>query len=154
MTPAQIWICAAGMQQSGATWKCRYRVVLDEGAGGQDLVVSGVQRGPNDDPNLSDEELLARRQAWFESYTQQRSVVGPLSAGGYTCPCCGQRTLSERGAYEICRVCRWEDDGQDDHDRGVIRGGPNGALSLDVARAEYEAEGGVRQPHSPPTEPA
>jgi hypothetical protein len=27
------------------------------------------------------------------------------------CPCCGYRRLSESGAYEVCRVCRWEDDG-------------------------------------------
>ena len=23
------------------------------------------------------------------------------------CPCCGYRSLQERGAYEICRVCFW-----------------------------------------------
>lgn len=27
-----------------------------------------------------------------------------------TCPCCGYKTLSEIGAYEICPVCFWEDD--------------------------------------------
>lgn len=27
------------------------------------------------------------------------------------CPCCGYRTLQERGQYEICPVCSWEDDG-------------------------------------------
>jgi hypothetical protein len=26
-------------------------------------------------------------------------------------------------------VCFWEDDGQDDHDADLVRGGPNGALS-------------------------
>ena len=53
------------------------------------------------------------------------------------CPCCGFRTLSERGAYDICPVCFWEDDGQDDHNPDVVRGGPNGALSLTQARANY-----------------
>ncbi|MFC6100882.1 CPCC family cysteine-rich protein [Olivibacter domesticus] len=27
------------------------------------------------------------------------------------CPCCGFKTLKTRGAYEICRLCHWEDDG-------------------------------------------
>ncbi len=30
---------------------------------------------------------------------------------------------------------KWEDDGQDGHDADVVRGGPNGRLSLIVARA-------------------
>tara|TARA_R100000750_G_C2337847_1_gene92854 strand:- start:1042 stop:1461 length:420 start_codon:yes stop_codon:yes gene_type:complete len=29
------------------------------------------------------------------------------------CPCCDYITLTERGLYEICPVCFWEDDGQD-----------------------------------------
>jgi len=27
-----------------------------------------------------------------------------------TCPCCGYKTLSELNSWEICVVCRWEDD--------------------------------------------
>lgn len=27
------------------------------------------------------------------------------------CPCCDYKTLKERGHYEICPVCYWEDDG-------------------------------------------
>ena len=30
--------------------------------------------------------------------------------GKFTCPCCGYLTLNERGAYDICPVCFWEDD--------------------------------------------
>ena len=33
--------------------------------------------------------------------------------------------------------CGWEDDGQDDHDADVVRGGPNGRLSLTQARLDY-----------------
>lgn len=34
----------------------------------------------------------------------------------YQCPCCHNKTLSERGQYYICPVCDWEDDGIDgDH---------------------------------------
>jgi len=28
-----------------------------------------------------------------------------------TCYCCGYRTIKERGTYEICEVCKWEDVG-------------------------------------------
>ena len=28
----------------------------------------------------------------------------------YACPCCGYLTLLNLGRYEICAVCRWEDD--------------------------------------------
>lgn len=33
------------------------------------------------------------------------------------CPCCGYRTIKERGWYEICPVCYWEDDGSNDVNR-------------------------------------
>lgn len=112
-----------------------------------------VIRGPNDDDFLSDEQLLARRQQWFETYVAQRNVVAPASGGPYSCPCCGHRTLAERGMYEICGECGWEDDGQDDHDAHVVRGGPNGPQSLADARAEYARDGGTPLPHRPPTDP-
>lgn len=28
----------------------------------------------------------------------------------HTCPCCGYKTLNDRNSWEICRVCKWEDD--------------------------------------------
>jgi hypothetical protein len=55
------------------------------------------------------------------------------------CPCCGHRTLSARAEFDICVECGWEDDGQDDHDADVVRGGPNGRLSLTQARSDYAA---------------
>jgi Cysteine-rich CPCC len=57
------------------------------------------------------------------------------------CPCCYCKTLSERGHYDICQICFWEDDGQDDYDADVVRGGPNGALSLTEARDNYRRFG-------------
>lgn len=53
------------------------------------------------------------------------------------CPCCKCKTLTQRTAFEICDVCFWEDDGQDDGDADENRGGPNGSLSLTEARANY-----------------
>lgn len=59
----------------------------------------------------------------------------------YACPCCGFFTLPARGQYELCPVCFWEDDGQDDHDADEVRGGPNGGLSLTEARSNYRSFG-------------
>jgi hypothetical protein len=112
---------------------------------------SGVWRSAGDDPSISDQELLEQRNRWFEAYTSQLHVFAPPEGGPYTCPCCGRRTLPERGGYDICGECGWEDDGQDDHDADVVRGGPNGSLSLTNARQAYEAAGGVRSDHQAPS---
>jgi len=65
----------------------------------------------------------------------------PCEGPTYRCPCCCYVTLPERGGYEICPVCFWEDDGQDDHDADVVRGGPNYSLSLTDARRNFEMYG-------------
>jgi hypothetical protein len=65
------------------------------------------------------------------------NVVKPPSDEKYKCPCCGYRTLHDRGGDDICPVCFWEDDGQDDHDALEVRGGPNRELSLAEARRNY-----------------
>jgi hypothetical protein len=80
-------------------------------------------------------EEHARRLAWFDEYAARlnaRPCDLPLR-----CPCFGCKTLTERTAFEICEVCSWEDDGQDDADADACRGGPNGSLSLREARANY-----------------
>ncbi|SEG70923.1 Cysteine-rich CPCC [Actinacidiphila yanglinensis] len=60
------------------------------------------------------------------------------AAGGLIpCPCCFQRTLEEQANFEICPECGWEDDGQDGADAHIVRGGPNGRLSLTQARLDY-----------------
>ncbi|MBY0522330.1 MAG: hypothetical protein K2R98_02980 [Gemmataceae bacterium] len=82
---------------------------------------------------------------WFYHYVdvfeQKSTVCGPGEGTVYPCPCCHYLTLSERGGFEICPVCFWEDDGQDDADAVAIRGGPNGALSLQQARENYRRMG-------------
>jgi hypothetical protein len=93
-------------------------------------------------------EELERRRRWFKSYMAHQdsgSADLPSDSGPYRCPCCGCRTLSERGGYDICPVCYWEDDGQDDQDADVVRGGPNGALSLSQARVNYRTFGACDQ---------
>ena len=103
-------------------------------------------------------EEMEKRKQWFDSYIHQlenHSVVAPRQQGiSYHCPCCGYRTLQERGGYDICPVCFWEDDGQDNEGAEIVRGGPNGALSLIQARANFQEFGAcdkqfmknVRQP--------
>jgi hypothetical protein len=59
----------------------------------------------------------------------------------YPCPCCGYLTLGERGGYENCAVCFWEDDGQSDVDADVVFGGPNRDLSLSQARQNFRTFG-------------
>lgn len=53
------------------------------------------------------------------------------------CPCCGYPTLGGRGGYEICELCWWEDDRQDDAQADEVRGGPNQGYSLTQARQNF-----------------
>lgn len=57
------------------------------------------------------------------------------------CPCCGYDTILERGCYEICQICWWEDDGQDNEDADEVLGGPNSDLSLSQARKNFFLHG-------------
>lgn len=59
----------------------------------------------------------------------------------HRCPCCGCRTLRQRGGLEECPVCAWADAGQDEYDAEKVRGGPNGELSLRQARTNYRRFG-------------
>jgi hypothetical protein len=61
------------------------------------------------------------------------------------CPCCGYLTLMERAAHEICHVCWWEDDGQDDPHADERWGGPNGSLTLAEARENFRRLGAVEE---------
>ncbi|MEK4525284.1 CPCC family cysteine-rich protein [Paenibacillus sp. FSL H8-0104] len=54
----------------------------------------------------------------------------------YKCPCCGYLTLFE--LFEICSMCNWEDDGQDDSHAEERWGGPNGDYTLSEARANFK----------------
>jgi hypothetical protein len=101
-----------------------------------------------------------RRQRWFENHVREmnaNSVIRPPENGvRFRCPCCRYLTLGERGGYEICPVCFWEDDGQDDGDAARVRGGPNGSLSLEAARRNFGAYQACEERHRvhvrPPTD--
>jgi hypothetical protein len=61
----------------------------------------------------------------------------------FRCPCCRFKTLHGRGQDEICPVCYWQDDGQDESDTEVILGGPNKHLSLRQAQEQFKRIGAV-----------
>ena len=73
------------------------------------------------------------------------------------CPCCKYKTIIARGHDEICKVCFWQDDGQDDADAVKVMGGPNGDLSLTQGRKNFERMGASVAkflPHVRPPTPA
>jgi hypothetical protein len=63
--------------------------------------------------------------------------VNPAVAVRFRCPCCGYKTLEAPGALQLCPVCWWEDDGQEDKDASEVRLTVNGQLSLDEARSHF-----------------
>lgn len=71
-----------------------------------------------------------------------------------TCPCCGYITLSERGGYEICPICFWEDDpyqfSEPDYQGGANRVSLREAQQNFVAfgACELEAVRRVKKPAS------
>lgn len=101
--------------------------------------------------DIEDEQLLQAARSnspglqWFTWYTDKLEHASTFCERrdelSYRCPCCYHRTLYERGGFEICPVCYWEDDGQDDVDADTVRGGPNGDLSLAQARENYTKYG-------------
>lgn len=81
------------------------------------------------------------RRAFFDAYFER---VKDATAHGtpeyevrYTCPCCGYPTLFERHIFDICELCNWEDDGQDDPYADAAWGGPNKSYSLTQARENF-----------------
>jgi uncharacterized Zn finger protein (UPF0148 family) len=67
-------------------------------------------------------------------FTTRRALIGQyirqFKLHLFTCPSCGFPTLHHQGIFEVCAVCDWEDDGQDNDDADEVLGGPNGKLSL------------------------
>jgi hypothetical protein len=88
---------------------------------------------------MSDDEVQ-KRHAWVEWYSDKAAnepFPEPQPGERHRCPCCHCRTLPQRNTNTICAVCFWEDDGQDDVDADLVRGGANGNLSLSAARRNY-----------------
>lgn len=69
----------------------------------------------------------------MDEYTTSRGEKVKL----WECPCCSYPTLTELNSYEICYLCKWEDDGQGDKDADLVKGGPNKDYSLSEARLNF-----------------
>ena len=92
------------------------------------------------------------RRAWFEGYAARCNagvIAAPRPGVRYPCPCCGYPMLGERGGYEICSLCNWEDDGQDDPHADEVWGGPNGSYSLSQARNNFRTRLSMYDPERP-----
>ena len=86
----------------------------------------------------SNEEVNKR---WFGFYVEQLASVPKIGFKKvddyFLCPCCHFPTLTERACFNICFLCNWEDDGQDNHNAELVLGGPNQSYSLTEARQNF-----------------
>ena len=57
----------------------------------------------------------------------------------FQCSCCDYFTLEERGGYEVCPICFWEDDGMD-IDEADTHSGPN-HITLREGRQNFKKLG-------------
>jgi hypothetical protein len=92
---------------------------------------------PGDD--LPDQDAGRAEPAAVPRPTTGLSTAELLPFGMLACPCCGHATLSERGGYQICPVCFWEDDGRDTATVDRVTG-PNDR-TLREARVSYARTG-------------
>lgn len=75
---------------------------------------------------------------YIKRKAEESAVEGPRGVR-YLCPCCGYPTLEEkRPSWDICELCDWEDDDQDDPKADEVWGGPNKLLSLTEARNNFK----------------
>ncbi len=140
--PPAIAAAACVQDLDGAADALVDAVRLKSGGLQDDVALVLVELAPGQGVHVDAER--AERVQWFAGYVDALDNQSQRCAGGdgpVACPCCGFLTLGERGGFEICPVCFWEDDGQDDADAALVRGGPNGSLSLEQARTNYRAIG-------------
>lgn len=57
----------------------------------------------------------------------------------YHCDCCGYKTLSNKGEFDLCFLCKWEDDDSYSWDKpDEVVGGANGDYSLREANLNFK----------------
>lgn len=89
--------------------------------------------------HLSARATCQRKRTPIQEFFHRRAFFAthPAHANGHRpCPACGYPTLPPEGDHDTCPVCHWENDGQDDHDAGDYKGGPNDH-SLAIARENF-----------------
>lgn len=77
----------------------------------------------------------------FNQIANEKIVVEGKLEKFEKCPCCGYKTLEERGTWDICEVCYWEDDGIEDLD---INSGPN-RMTLRKAKENFTKFGACEE---------
>jgi hypothetical protein len=103
-----------------------------------DTHTAGESDGGRSDADFRD---FRERRAWFDAHFERFNVGirrAPEYGVRFTCPCCGYPTLFGRGGYDICELCDWEDDAQDEPHAREVWGGPNKDYSLAKARENFE----------------
>src|SRR5262245_5260023 len=86
------------------------------------MVIISLSRQPAENSQFTEQAMKKsfwERRRFFEVYSTDLNA----QAGGdqsnevtYACTCCGYPTLRALGEFDICFLCCWEDDGQDDAD--------------------------------------
>ena len=74
---------------------------------------SAVDKFDRSELTEADKQLLtdfAARRALYEAYLAASNIVLDL----HCCVACGLPSLAERGQYDICPICLWEDSGMYD----------------------------------------
>ena len=95
------------------------------------------------------QRTLGVRNIWIQAKLKEMGIDPGEIIGDpermLACRCCGYLTLEERGGYDICPVCFWEDDGLEELDlvsspnhmtlrEGKINFARIGACSANVVR--------------------
>lgn len=121
------------------------------GVEGWSMIPEGIRKSiekeirPEDYQNKKyDSVLFLKFRDRFKGYRNEYLSIKtglPIDSGSpirlSSCPCCGFRTIEERNDFDICTVCWWEDDGQDNEISDTILGGPNYGISLIEARINF-----------------
>ena len=115
------WVATlVGSEGDVAAGRALYRVVRD---------LLGIPPTTPNDQKLTD---AIDRLALVDTPSGQRAQ----------CRCCGFLTLSRPAYYEICPVCRWEDDPTTIFEPGETKGGPGpNHLSLSEGRRNFQEHG-------------
>lgn len=75
-------------------------------------------------------EQFNERRSYFSQYIKDNKMSAHVCSG------CGYPIING----DICDVCNWEDDGQNDKIADEVRGGPNSTLSLTANRVAIQTK--------------
>ena len=77
---------------------------------------------------------------WFWS-RKKKKLTHPrkITSERHACPCCGYKTLEERGVFSLCHICFWEDDPVQVKNPNYVSGANN--VSLYEAQKNFKKFG-------------